>query len=451
MGTGIIVLALEGPELSIRLALIGVFIILSGFFSASEIAFSSLNIVRVRVYVEEGKKGSRKALKLAEDFNKTLPTLLVGNNIVNIGMAVIATVIFVDVANGNQQIGELFSTFAITIIVLIFGEVLPKSFAKNHPEAFALKVSSILLIIGYIFLPLSYGFYLLQKVFNGKGNESPTVTEGELEAILDTMNQEGVIESDESRLIKSVLDLNDKTVEDIMIPRIDMIAIPIDEDVNKVKKSFFEHKFSRIPVYQEDKDDIVGILYERDFFTKLIKNQKINFKQLARPVKYVSKSMKVDDLIHDLQRAKMHIAVVSGEYGETAGIVTMEDALEQLVGEIYDEHDDIEEEPMIKISDTEYQLDGTLELNELFELLSIGKAPVNEEHTRLSAWLYALGNDVPKVGDQMLYSSDYISKNEGNDYVDYKKTLTFTIEEVEERRIKKINLSIEDVQEIKEN
>lgn len=426
---------------------IGILLIFSAFFSATETAMTSCSETRIQILAEQGKKGAKTAMKLIGNFGKTLSTLLIGNNIVNIANTTVATVLFARLIV-NPSLSGVVSTLVMTLLVLIFGEILPKDFAKKHPEAISIKVAGIINFLNYVFLPLNLLFSGLQRLVTGKDIENVT-TEEELETIVEEMANQGVIEDEEVDMIHSVLDLNDREVSEIMIPRIDMIAVPIDMSIENIVNIFLDQKFSRMPVYQEDKDNIIGILHERDLFTKLVKGQKINLKNLLRPVKYVSKSMKVNDLIEELKHSKTHMAIVSGEYGETVGLVTMEDALEELVGEIYDEHDDVEEAPIQKISDNEYVINADIYLEELFEALEVGKAP-ESNYSKVSGWLYDINEDIPTVGYQYRYTSEFLLNDDKHDYEEVKKVLTFTIKEVEDRRIKSVFVKVEDYVEEEE-
>ena len=427
------------------ITIVAILVILSAFFSSAETAFSSVNIVKLQVAAEEGKKGAKTAVSIAENFNKTLSTLLVGNNIVNILMATLSVRLFAGFIE-NPNMADFMSTAVITIVVLIFGEILPKSMAKKYSYGFCIYYAVIINILNIILKPITIFFYLLQKLVS-KESEEPSVTEGELNHIIDTMSEEGVLEDDEAELINSVLDLNDKTVEDIMVPRIDVVAINVNDDIEKIKKTFFENQYSRIPVFVDDKDNIIGILHERDFFTKLLKKQKINIKSMARQAVYVSKSMKVDALIKELQSKKVHMAIVSGEYGETAGIVTMEDALEELVGEIYDEHDESFTELFKEIGENTYEIDANMEISELFDRLDLGNPP-DDKYIKVASFIYEAAEDVPEEGMVVTYKTDFIRRDDENDkYVDYSKMLYFTVEKVEDRRIISVILKIEDVTE----
>lgn len=422
-----------------------VLLILSAFFSASETAYTSMSSIRLTNYAENGKKSAIRALKVYENYDNTLSTILIGNNIVNIGMATIGAFI-AGCLIIDDTVSGIVSTAVVTILVLIFGEILPKSMAKRYSESIAMKFSYIISFLNILFIPLNFLFKGLRKIVTPKHDETPSVTEDELETIVENMADEGVLEGNESELIKKALKLSDKLVEDIMVPRIDMVAVKNDETIERIKEVFFDYQYSRIPVYKDDKDKIVGILYERDLFTALIEKGKVNIEDIMKPAMYVSKKMPVDDLIHLLQKKKIHIAIVSGKYGETAGLVTMEDALEELVGEIYDEHDVEKKLQFEKISDDEYLIDADVDVEELFEKLKLGKAPA-DAHNRLASWLYELIDEVPRAGSQVEYIADYMAKDEDDDYIELKKKLIFTVKEVIGRRIAKVFIKIENIEE----
>lgn len=420
-----------------------VLVLLSAFFSMSETVFSSVSTVRLKMYVEDRVAGAKKALSVAENFEKTLSTLLIGNNIVNIALATLSVGFFTSLIPGSNLI-EVLSTVVVTVVVLIFGEIVPKTLAKLYSEQIALKIGFIVYVLGIILYPLSALFMLLQRGISRR-NDKPSVDEAELEAILDTMEEEGSIKSDELEMIKNIFDLNDHTVEDIMVPRIDILGIDIETPIEEVKEIILENQYSRVPVYQEDKDHIVGILYERDFFSCFVRDQKINLQDILRPVKYVSRAMKVGALIHELQKSKTHIAIVSGEYGDTLGLVTMEDCLEELVGEIYDEHDEEASDTKLinKVGEDTYLVDGEIYVDDLFDELNIGQAP--EVSTKLSSWVFESSETIPEVGYKLVYISNYTIKNEDDDqYTDYSKKITFEVVEVDERRIEKIKVTLVD-------
>ena len=426
-----------------------ILVLLSAFFSMTETVYSTTNTVRLTVLAEEGKKQAQKALWIAEHYDRTLTTILVGNNLVNISLATISVTFFTQLLT-NGSIVELVSTLVTTIVVLIFGEITPKTIAKEHADSLAIKLSGVVILIIWILTPLVIIFSGFQKLLHlgkDKTEKEPQVNEAELEAILDTMEEEGAIESEEVELINNILDLNDREVKDIMTPRPDIIAVSDEMDHDEIKTVLFNSKLSRIPVYHGDKDNIIGILFERDFLTAYIKRKNFRIKSLLRPVKYVSTSMKVNDLIHELQKTKMHMAIVSGEYGEVVGLVTMEDALEELVGEIYDEHDESEDEMLIqKIEEGEYLVNANIYIEDLFDDLDLGKTP-ETQYSKLSGWLYGSCEDIPEEGYNFTYISKYIAKTDDEDYEEVIKRLTFVVTKVEDRRILEARLFIEVIDE----
>ena len=421
-------------------------LMLSAFFSSCETALSTSNIIRLKGYVEEKKKGARKALYLAEKFDVTLITLLVGNNLVNIGAATISAYILGQLIM-NPTVYNLVNTFGMTVIVLIFGEILPKSYAKENPESFALKTSGIIYFIQKILWPFSFVFYKLRSLMIKKSNKkTPQVTEEELESIIEAMEDDGVIENDNAELMQNALDINDTTVYEIMTPRVDVVAVSIDEDIESIKKVFFEYKYSRIPVYEKDKDNMIGILRERDFLTAYIsQKENLNIRKIMSSPYFVSKETKVDDLIKEMQEVKKHFAIVLDEYGGTSGIVTMEDALEELVGEIYDEYDDAPELDfeINKLTDNKYQINPEMEIEDLFEELNLGKTPDTSYHN-VGGLVYELCEEPPFKGKVVSYNTVYENNDLENPVtIEYK--LTFTIDRVIKRRIKSLTLNIEEV------
>ena len=424
-----------------------VLVLLSAFFSMSETAISCCTKVKIQAAVEDRVSGSKKALFLFNDFNRTITTLLIGNNLVNVGLSAIAVTFFTQLAVAEEFV-SLITTGVITLVLLIFGEIFPKTIAKNYPEQIAYKVSIVIIIISYILFPIVWFFTTMQKLFTKKSEEE-TYDEDELGVILDTMEDQGNIEKDESELIQNVLTLNDRTVEDIMVPRIQMEAINYNSKLDDVKEFMIGNNFSRIPVYKNDKDHIVGILYERDFYPAILKNPKTSWKRLLKPVKFVAATMKVDALIKELQASKMHMAIVSGEYGEVLGLVTMEDALEELVGEIYDEHDNPGDNDLTleREEDGSYIVDGDYFVEDLFEELGIGDIP-EDVPSKVSGWLFTKCESLPEVGFSFDYIAVYTKLNEETEeYEDFAKKLTLSVYKVENRRIILAKLFITDATE----
>ncbi len=421
-----------------------ILLFISAFFSMSETVFSSVNIIRLKTFIEDSKKGSKKALWITENFDKTLTTILVGNNLANIALATVSVSFFSSIFVNNETAVNLVNTFVMTTIILIFGEIVPKSFAKNNAEKLALLLSRVLYGLIYILTPVTWIFIKIKSWMVKENNEvQVSVTGDELETIIDTMEEEGSIDEDEAEMLQSVLDLSEKLVYDIMTPRVDMIGIEVDEDLEDIKKMFFENQFSRIPIFEETRDNVIGILHERDLFTKLIKDEKIVIRDLMKKPMFVSKSMKVDTFIEILQRENTHMAVVSGEYGGTSGIVTMEDALEELVGEIYDEHDEIDDEFIQQIKENKYGVNAEIDLEDLFEELGIGNPP-KSQYSNLAGWLYEMFEDIPEVDDGYTFIQEIINY-EHDDDEPIRISLRFVVKDIKERRISYVHLTIEEL------
>ncbi|MCM1131323.1 MAG: hemolysin family protein [Roseburia sp.] len=425
-------------------------IFLSAFFSMSETAFSSANVVKLKSLVEDRKSGAKKALQLAEDFDKTVTTLLIGNNIVNTALSTVAVGFFIKLGIAEDWV-NLISTLIITVVLLIFGEILPKTIAKNNPEAVTVKVAYIIYTLQLIFYPFVMCFRGLQRLVSKRhaDDEKKTYDEEEFNILIDEMEESGTIEDDEANIIKNVLDLKERSVADLMVPRIDMVALNYASTLEEVKQFIMEINYSRIPVYKTDKDHIVGILYVRDFFPALVKNPRLSWKKLIRPVKFVSSQMKADDLIVELQKSKTMIAIVSGEYGDVAGLVTMEDALEELVGEIYDEHDIAGEDDILftETAENTYLVDADMYVDDFFERLNIGDVP-EDVPSKLSGWLFAKCESIPEVGFTMTYIACYTTTSEETEeYEDYAKALDISIAEVDDRRIQRVQVVVRDASE----
>ncbi|MFD1739080.1 hemolysin family protein [Bacillus salitolerans] len=411
--------------------LLGILILLSAFFSASETAFSSVNKIRLKNYVDEGRRGSKNALAIAENFDKALSTILVGNNIVNIAAASISAKIAVDLFGAS---GLLISTVVMTILILIFGEVLPKSFAKENAESVTLSISSILLLLMTIFTPITYLFILLKKGFSrlvSKQNDSPSVTEEEIKVMIDLSEEEGVIDNKEKELVHRSLDFNDILVAEILTPRIDMIAVDVNSPIEDIRDVFLEERYSRIPVYEDNVDNVIGILSERDILSQLVKNQPIDIRALLRKPFFVVESLKISTLLPELQKNKVHMAIVVDEFGGTSGLVTLEDVLEQIVGEIWDEHDEAVR-TFVKLDEHKYEFNAEMPLDEFVGIMQIDE-PESSFHT-LGGWIFERLERIPTVGEMFDYDN-----------------LSFTVNKVENRRIRKVLVTVQEPVKLEED
>ena len=374
---------------------------MSAYFSATETAFSTFNKIRVKNLAEKGNKKAARALELAENYDTLISTILIGNNIVNILAASLATIYFKDVilaGTSAQQYYTAISTAVMTILVLTFGEICPKTIAKQSPEKFVLFATPLISALVVFFKPLSAIFKqlqnLLSKIF--KTDEDQGMTEEELISIIEEAAEDGNIDEEESTLIKSAIEFNELEVGDIFTPRIDITAVRSDITKKELEKVFTESGYSRIPIYDDDLDNIHGIVYYKDFFSDA-QSTAIPISEIVKPVMYVTKTQKINDLLKDLQEKQMHLAVVTDEYGSTAGIVTLEDILEEIVGEIWDEHDEIIEE-IKDLGEGEYIVSGMANLEKLFEELDI-ELDEDQDATTVNGWAMKILDRIPEEGD----------------------------------------------------
>ena len=382
--------------MGVKIAIIIACIIMSGFFSATETAFSTFNRIRVKNLAEKGNKRAERVISLSDNYDALITTILIGNNIVNILCAALGTLVFVEILQGNQELATTLSTVVITLAVLIFGEISPKSIAKRRPESFAMFACPFIYMLYILFFPLSFIFKkwqsLLARMF--KSDEDKGITEEELVSIIEEAEESGDIDEDESELIKSAIEFNDLEVADIFTPRIDITSLPVDADREIIEKQFEESGYSRIPVYDGDLDNIVGILYHKDYYmTDFDKNSPIT--EILKPVIFVTKTQKIGDVLKDLQEKQLHLAIVTDEYGSTAGIVTLEDIIEEIVGEIWDEHDERIEE-IKQIGEGEYIISGKANLEKVFDMFDINDEP---EVLTVNGWAMTILGRIPQEGD----------------------------------------------------
>lgn len=373
--------------------ILALLIILSAYFSATETAFSSLNRIRLKNMANSGNKRAVQTLALSEKYDRMLSTILIGNNVVNIASASLATVIFVHYFG---DAGVTISTVVMTIVVLIFGEISPKSLAKEAPERFALFATPSLRMLILVLTPVNFIFMqwksLLSRMFKFK--DSRSISEEELITLVEEAEQDGGIGAQESALIRSAIEFNDLRVSDILTPRVDIDAIAETEEKEKVALKFRQTEFSRLPVFRDTLDNIIGVINQKDFHNHVM-NDEDTLQSIVKPVIYIASSMKIYKLLKLLQQSKSHIAVVTDEYGGTLGIVTLEDILEELVGEIWDEHDEVISE-FERLSDNEYRISCSANLDKMFDLLDI-KHEVNI--TTVSGWVTHELGKIPDEGD----------------------------------------------------
>ncbi len=389
-------------ESALYIAVLAVLILLSAYFSATETAFTSLNQIRMKKMAADGDKKAKLALKIFEDYDNLLSTILIGNNIVNIASASLATAIF---TKWLGDAGVTISTIVMTIVVLIFGEISPKSIAKEKPESFSKFSAPIMRVLIICLKPVNFLFSQWKKLLMKLakiGDKKSGITEEELKTIVDEVQQDGVIDSHEGELLRSALDFGDLEVSEILTPRVDVEAVEEDDSLEELERVFRESGFSRIPVYKETLDNITGVIYQKDFYNKH-DNKYLRVTDLMRETIYVSENMLVFKLLRLMQRSKVHMAVVVDEFGGTVGIITIEDILEELVGEIYDEHEEVLEE-IRKVGENRFIIDCSINFEDMMEYF--GCTPEEEyDFVTVSGWvMYQLGK-IPELGDTFTYQN----------------------------------------------
>ena len=369
----------------------------SAFFSASETAFSSLNQIRLKSRAEDGDSSAARVLAMAEQYDKLLSTILIGNNIVNIAAASIGTILFTQMLGAER--GATVSTIVLTIIVLIFGEVTPKSLAKEMPEKVATAVSPFLVLLMALMTPLTWLFTQWKKLLGHfvHSGEADTITEGELMTMVSEAENDGELTDRESELIRSAIEFDDVEVEEILTPRVDVIAVEDDMPLEEVAQTFAESGYSRLPVYHDTIDNIIGVVHEKDFYiARLKKATKID--DLVVPTLYTTGSTQISQLLRTLREQHHHLAVVVDEYGGTEGIITLEDILEELVGEIWDEHDEVTED-FRKQSDGSWLVSGSASVDDLYEELDLPEEEDIDSNT-VNGLVQEKTCHLPKVGDR---------------------------------------------------
>ena len=400
-------------------------VILSGYFSATETAFSSLNKTRLKAMVENGNRKATLALKLAEDYDRLISTILIGNNIVNIAVASIGTLLFVALYG---DIGATISTVVVTIVVLIFGEILPKSIAKDFPEKFAMFSAPLIRLLIWLFTPLTILFSGLKKLVAKliKSEDDGKMSQEELLLLLEEVQQDGSIDENEGELLRNAVEFGDLKAQDILTHRVDLEAVPMTAIKEEIAEKFTSTRFSRLLVYEETIDKIVGVIHQKDFYCGIGVTEAPITEIMSPPV-FIHQTEKVDDLLQLLQSNKSHIAIVIDEYGGTLGIVTMEDILEELVGEIWDEHDEVEEPIRESVDPNTYVAEGSVSLADFCAYFDIKS---ESDSVSLGGWIMEMMECIPEEGD----SFDY-------------ENLNVTVTKIEDHRIETVTILVKEPEE----
>lgn len=374
-------------------------IMASAFFSGTETAFASVSRIRLKFLAQNGNNRAKVALRIIERFDDAISTILIGNNIVNIASTSIATAMFTKMY--GESLGPTLSTVVMTLVVLTFGEILPKTIAKENAEKMCLAVASILSFLMAVFKPLVWFFVQLKtivmKVFHANA-EAPSMTEEELKYMIEEIEDEGVLEQHESELIQSAVDFNDITVSEIITHRVDVVAVELNSSIEEVKNMFLTERFTRLPVYDKNIDNIVGIINDKDFFREYIKSSQFPLSSIVQEVLFVPPKKRIFELLKEFQRVKAQMAVVTDQYGGTLGIITVEDIVEELVGEIWDEDEEIVPE-FTKLSPDHYMVSGDMKVEDFFQEIDPEHNPYEGNSSTISGWVMEKMEKIPEVGE----------------------------------------------------
>ena len=410
-----------------------ILVLLSAFFSGTETAFTSFNKTRMKTLAQDGNKRAKAVMDVEDRYEKFLSTTLVGNNIVNISASTISTLFFASFIKGNKSLAATVSTAVMTVIILIFGEISPKFLGKDFADSYTMRTVGIVRFLMTVLTPLTALFslwrILLSKVF--KSDPALSITEDEIMTMVEEAQNEGGIDEHEGDLIKSAIEFNDLEVEAILTPRVDIVAITLDMAMDEVAELFRSSGFSRLPVYRDTIDNIVGVVHEKDF-NRLMYDGKKSFESAIHEVFCITEGMKISKLLREFQAAKTHMAIVVDEYGGTAGLVTMEDVLEGLVGEIWDEHDEVIEN-IKKVSDDTYLINGSASMNELEDIHTFSDEVLDENAT-VNGWVLDNLGKIPEVGDEFEFEN-----------------LSVKVIRVDGRRAAEIRLVVHHVEDDEEN
>jgi len=420
--------------MAVYIAAMAALLILSAYFSATETAFTSLNRIKIKNLAEDGDKKAKRVLDLTGRFDQVLSTILIGNNIVNIANTAVATVFFVSLYGSY---GPTVTTVVMTVVVLIFGEISPKNLAKEYPERFAMFSAPIISLLMTLLAPLNFLFSLWKKfLFRFFGNkEGRTITEDEIKTMVEEAETEGSLESGQSELIQNAIEFDDLTAEDVLTPRVDVEAIDIEMTDDEIADIFLKTGFSRLPVYEEDLDSILGVLNQKDFHNYIYHKDK-TVRDLIKPVVFAPETMNAAVLLKRMQKEKCQIAIVVDEYGGTTGLVAMEDILEELVGEIYDEHEEPESVEILPMGSGRYKVAAAANVEKMFDYF--GDEDEESEATTVNGWVTRLIDKLPEVGDTFRYRSS-------------KKIYEGKVTMADERKAIEITLSVRDIEEDEED
>ncbi|MCL2020179.1 MAG: hemolysin family protein [Oscillospiraceae bacterium] len=411
--------------------LISAMLVISAFFSLSETAFTSVSRIKLKYKVDGGSRKAKKALAVLEKYDKALTTILIGNNVVNILITAVVTVMIIRILPSElaEHYGVLITTVTVALLTLTFGEVLPKTIARVKAEAFCLAFSGFLQMFIIILTPFSVVFLFFQKRLTrvlSKGERTVSVTEKELLHFIEEIEDEGVLEEQESNLVQSALNFDERAAGEILTPRVNIVAVSVNEDINKVRDVFFSEGYSRIPVFEKSIDNVCGTLHSKDFMRAFISGESFNVRDIMKHALYVTSLMKISEVLKLMQKEKLHLAIVVDQYGGTEGLVTLEDIIEELVGEIWDEGDEVHS-PIVFTRDSVFEVSGELSVNDFnryFKKREMSFEITSDSNT-VGGWVFELFGRIPEEQDAL--ETD---------------CFTITVLSLAERRIKKLRFEI---------
>lgn len=385
-------------------------LVFSAFFSASEMAYSSCNTLRLENLEEEGSRPARAARYITEHFDVALSTILIGNNLVNIAGSALASVLVLLILGTTK--GEQFawiSTAVMTVLVILCGETIPKITAKKNANRFALRFAYVVRTLMVLFAPVVWIVLLLIRLISApfKGEEAeedPDAAVEELQNIIETAEDEEVLDEERSELVRSAIDFSDVMASEVMTARVDLYALDIEDDWETLLEEIEQSPYSRLPVYEGSIDNIIGVLYLNRFLKAMTENHHTDLRSLLMPPVYVYKTMKLPDVLNRLRREKQHLAIVSDEYGGTLGVLSMEDVLEQIVGDIWDETDQVEQE-VVQRAENEFEVDGDMTISDFLELTGIREDDFEAESETVGGWTVERFGEFPGVGDSFSYEN----------------------------------------------
>ncbi len=395
-------------------------LIFSAYFSASEIAFNSVNKLRLKKAADEGEKTAKLVCAITDHFPTVLAAILIGNNLVNIGASSLSTIIVLRlIGPENTGISVLIATVLMTVFILIFGEIIPKILARQNADTLARWIAYptafLVILLSPIIYPITFFFKLLSKLWTPKGEEdAPTVTEEDLSTIIDTIEEEGVIDEGQSDLLQSTLDFQDTTAQEILTPRIQMTSIDIDDSLETIEEIIRTARFTRIPVYEDSIDNIIGILNINHFYKQRLLTGETDIRSILLEPYFIHKTMRIPAILNEMKERQLHLAIVVDEYGGTMGLLTMEDILEQLVGDIWDESDEIITEST-QTGDNTYDISGDMNIYDFFDLLDVSDRGFESEYTTVGGWVIEMLESNPHEGDSFGYKNLYVIVSEMDD------------------------------------